>query len=224
MRTLIIAIDGPAGSGKSSTAKAVAERLGYCYVNTGFMYRAIGLAFMDSGMDSADLDADWVKSISLEVEYNSEGEMQVRLGGRDVTEDLMTRDVGEAASVVSAADDVRHAAVALQKEIIRNRKTGVILEGRDIGTVVAPEADVKVFMDASPEERAKRRRKQLQEKGVRVDLADLTREIAERDERDKTRQHSPLRIAEDAIVVDTTKMSIEEQVDLIVSLVDNHSR
>jgi len=218
---LIIAIDGPAGSGKSTTAQAVAEKLGFKYINTGSMYRAIGFAFLEAKIPVEAIDAAWVQSVGLRVEYDSRHKMLVYVGEREVSPFLNAPEIGEAASIVSAVECVRTVAVEQQKNLISRNAglgSGVVLEGRDIGTVVAPDADVKVYMDASPSARAQRRLGQLLEAGADVTLPDIVAEIVARDERDRSRTHSPLSIATDAIVVDTTRMTIDEQVDLIVNL------
>jgi cytidylate kinase len=197
---MVIAIDGPAGAGKSSVARAAAERLGFTYLDSGAMYRAVAAASA-GGADPAEV----ARSARIEL-----GE-RIRLDGEDVTERIREPWVSEAASRVSADPAVRGALVAQQRRILASGDW--VAEGRDIGTVVAPEADVKVFLTASPEERARRRAAELG-----TDASVVLREQAMRDERDRSREHSPLAPAADAVPVDTTGLSLEEVVDQIVTL------
>jgi CMP/dCMP kinase len=197
---MVIAIDGPAGAGKSSVARAAAERLGFTYLDSGSMYRAVAAASA-GGADPAEV----ARTARLEL-----GE-RVRLDGEDVTERIREPWVSEAASRVSADPAVRKALVAQQRRILASGDW--VAEGRDIGTVVAPDADVKVFLTASPEERARRRAVELG-----TDAGVVLREQTMRDERDRSREHSPLAPAVDAVPVDTTGLSLEEVVDQIVTL------
>jgi CMP/dCMP kinase len=198
---MVIAIDGPAGAGKSSVARAAAERLGFTFLDTGAMYRAVACRAEDAGADPAEV----ARSARLEL-----GE-RVRLDGEDVTERIREPWVSEAASRVSADPAVREALVAEQRRILESGNW--VAEGRDIGTVVAPDADVKVFLTAAPEERARRRAAELG-----TDAGVVLREQAMRDERDRSREHAPLAPAVDAVPVDTTGLSLEEVVDQIVTL------
>ena len=197
---MVIAIDGPAGAGKSSVARAAAQRLGFTYLDSGAMYRAVAAASA-GGADPAEV----ARSARIEL-----GE-RVRLDGEDVTERIREPWVSEAASRVSADPAVREALVAQQRRILASGDW--VAEGRDIGTVVAPDADVKVFLTASPEERARRRAAELG-----TDAGVVLREQTMRDERDRSREHSPLAPAVDAVPVDTTGLSLEEVVDQIVTL------
>jgi cytidylate kinase len=197
---MVIAIDGPAGAGKSSVARAAAERLGFTYLDSGAMYRAVAAASA-GGADPAEI----ARSARIEL-----GE-RVRLDGEDVTERIREPWVSEAASRVSADPSVREALVAQQRRILAAGDW--VAEGRDIGTVVAPDADVKIFLTASPEERARRRAVELG-----TDAGVVLREQTMRDERDRSREHSPLAPAVDAVPVDTTGLSLEEVVDQIVTL------
>jgi len=197
---MVIAIDGPAGAGKSSVARAAAERLGFTYLDTGAMYRAVAYRAKDAG-DPAEV----ARSVNLEL-----GE-RVRVDGEDVTERIRESWVSEASSRVSADPGVREALVAQQRRILGHGDW--VAEGRDIGTVVAPDAEVKVFLTAAPEERARRRAAELG-----TDAAVVLKEQTMRDERDRTREHAPLAPAVDAIPVDTTGLSLEEVVDQIVTL------
>jgi cytidylate kinase len=197
---MVIAIDGPAGAGKSSVARAAAERLGFTYLDSGAMYRAVAAASA-GGADPAEV----ARSARIEL-----GE-RVRLNGEDMTERIREPWVSEAASRVSADPAVREALVAQQRRLLAAGDW--VAEGRDIGTVVAPDADVKVFLTASPEERARRRAVELG-----TDAGVVLREQAMRDERDRSREHSPLAPAADAVPVDTTGLSLAEVVDQIITL------
>jgi cytidylate kinase len=219
---VIITIDGPAGSGKTSTARAVADRLGFLYLDTGAMYRAVALAFA-RGEHEATLEAarDVVAGLELDVRHDPDGGMRVWLNGEEVTQAIRAPEVGERASRVSALPPVRHKLVAEQRRLGRARaeeRGGVVLDGRDTGTVVFPDAALKVFMTADPEERARRRQAQQAERGHEQPLEDILDEIRERDERDMTRAVGPLRKADDAIVLDTTERDFDEQVRFIAHL------
>ena len=198
---MVIAIDGPAGAGKSTVARAAAERLGFTYLDTGAMYRAVAARAETDGADPAEV----ARSARLEL-----GE-RVLLDGEDVTERIREPWVAEAASRVSADPRVREALVAQQRRILEQGDW--VAEGRDIGTVVAPDADVKVFLTAAPEERARRRAAELG-----TDAGVVLQEQTMRDERDRTREHAPLAPAADAVPVDTTGLSLEEVVEQIVTL------
>jgi CMP/dCMP kinase len=201
---VVIAIDGPAGAGKSSVARAVARELSFGYVDSGAMYRAVALAALERGREPA--------AVASEVEIEPAGG-KVLLDGRDVSDAIRTPAVSEAASRAAAEPAVRRAMVALQRRLLS--RGDWVAEGRDIGTVVAPEAEVKVFLDAAPEERARRRASEL---GVGVDPDTVLAEQAIRDERDRTRAHSPLKPADGAVVLDTTGLSLEQVVARVVGL------
>jgi len=214
----IVAIDGPVGAGKSTVAMGVARALGIRYIDTGAMYRSVAWLALRQGVDLRDERAVASIAASASIEFVPANSRQgVVVNGTDVTEAIRTPEVSEAASVVSAHPAVRHAMVALQRRM--GAEGGVVMEGRDIGTVVFPDAEVKVFLDASPEERARRRFKELVAKGVAVDYESLKKAEEERDRRDSTRAHSPLRRAPDAVVIDTTGLTVQEIVDRIVQLV-----
>ncbi|MBD3368348.1 MAG: (d)CMP kinase [Candidatus Eisenbacteria bacterium] len=209
---MIIAIDGPAASGKSTTARAVAERLGYTYIDSGAMYRAAALAAMRRGVDLDDVEELTRVAESSTIELTPTG--AVLLDGEDVTTAIRTRAVSDAASVVSTVPGVRRALVREQRRL--GRHENCVMEGRDIGTVVFPEADLKVFLTAGVRERARRRHAEDPEGGAT--LEEIEREIAERDRRDESRNDSPLVRARDAVVVDTTSLTIEDQVDRVIEL------
>lgn len=218
-RPFIIAIDGPAGSGKTTTAKALARDLGFIYVDTGAMYRAVALYALRRGVSLADRDA--VCGLLPEVDIRLErvdGEQRTLLNGENVEAHIRTQEMSKAASDISAISCVREAMVDLQRNAARGAQ-GAVLEGRDIGTVVFPESPCKVYLVADADTRALRRKLQLEERGVAADLDTIRREIEERDRNDAEREHSPLRKAKDAIEVDTTNTTIEEQVSMILSVV-----
>jgi cytidylate kinase len=200
---MVVAIDGPAGAGKSSVARAVADRLNFTYLDSGSLYRAVALAALRAGAGPADV----ASTVSIAV-----GE-RVLLDGADVTVEIRTPEVSEAASQAAALPEVRAAMVAQQRRLMAHGDW--VAEGRDIGTVVAPDAEVKVFLTASPEARAGRRAAELG-----GDAATVLAEQVIRDQRDFAREHSPLRAADDAVSLDTTALSFDEVVDRVVSLVD----
>lgn len=214
-KKLVIAIDGPAASGKSTTAKLVAARLGYLHIDTGAMYRAFTLKILRSGVDGfySKKIASLAEATRIELQPDN-GSLKVLLDGEDVTEQIRSPEVTTAVSSVSSVRDVRQALVKEQRRL--GKDGGVVLEGRDIGTVVFPDADLKIFMVASIEARALRRQRELAAKGISTDLEALMREIRERDEKDSSREESPLRKADDAIVLDTTALTIDEQVEFVV--------
>ena len=212
-----IAIDGPAGAGKSTVAKAVAKRFGYIYVDTGAMYRAMALHLLRQGVDTGDAAAVSAASRHADITISyADGVQQVLLNGENVTGLLRTEEVGNMASVSSANPDVRAKLVELQQALAA--RENVVMDGRDIGTCVLPQADVKVYLTASAACRAKRRYDELQAKGESCDLAAIEEDIRERDERDMTRAISPLCQAEDAVLVDSSDMTVEEVIEKIASL------
>ncbi len=215
---LIIAIDGPAASGKSTTAQRLALRLGYIYLDTGAMYRACALQAQISGVSLEDEDAVAAMLKDIDVRIETSGEKNViLLGGKDVSEDIRANAISKLSSDISALPAVRYRMVEHQRQM--GAKGGVILDGRDIGTFVFPDADIKFFLTASPEIRARRRWLELQKKGINKEYDEVLRELEERDRNDASRALAPLSIAEDAIVIDTGDMSVEEQVDTLHSLV-----
>jgi CMP/dCMP kinase len=206
---MIIAIDGPSGSGKSTLGRMLARALKLLYIDTGSMYRAVALATIDAEIDPGDKDA--VSALADEIEIDLRGDpdsLSVLLNGRDVTDQIRTEKVTEMSSVVSTIPGVRRAMVARQRAI---GKRGAVLNGRDIGTVVFPDADVKFFLTAGPEERAERRYKEDQiTSASSATYAETLADMIERDRRDSSRADSPLKVAEDAIVIDSTGKSIDE--------------
>jgi cytidylate kinase len=212
---LIIAIDGPAGSGKSTVARRVAELLGYTYLDSGAMYRAVAWKALRDGvpLDVPAHLAALARDARIDLVPRS-GKLHVILDGNDITDLIRTPEVSYAASVVAVVPGVRHPMVAEQRRA--GAQGGVVMEGRDIGTVVFPHADLKIFLDASPEVRAERRRRELQEKGVGHKLEKVLADEHERDRRDREREMSPLVRAADAVIVDNTAMDAEETARVIV--------
>lgn len=212
-----VAIDGPAGAGKSTIAKLVAKKKGYIYVDTGALYRALAIHFLECGIEEGQTERiiEACKSAEVSIRYE-EGVQQVYLDGKNVTPRLRTEEVGNMASKSSGIPEVRAKLLELQRDLAR--KNDVIMDGRDIGTCVLPNADVKVYLTASTRTRAKRRYDELTEKGVACDLDEIEKDIAERDERDMTRETAPLKQAEDAVLVDSSDMTIEEVADAIIKL------
>lgn len=210
-----IAIDGPAGAGKSTVAKLVAKEKGFIYVDTGAMYRALAVHFLNQGIAPEETDriiaacADAHVSIAYE-----EGNQQVYLNGENVTSRLRTEEVGDMASRTSPIPEVRNKLLELQRSLAREKD--VVMDGRDIGTNILPNADVKVYLTASVETRAKRRYKELTEKGIACNYEEIAKDIQERDMRDMNRETAPLKRAEDALLVDSSDMTIPEVVEVIV--------
>ncbi|MBI3363712.1 MAG: (d)CMP kinase [Ignavibacteriae bacterium] len=218
MKELVIAIDGPAASGKSTTARVLANRLGYLFVDTGAMYRAMTLKVLERKLDLHSEASIAALASQTEIQIvHSNGELRVLLDQRDVTEAIRRPEVTRAVSRISAMKCVRDVMVREQRRM--GAEGGIVLEGRDIGTVVFPQADVKFFLVADVEKRARRRQKELHEQGTDVQLTQLKKEILERDQKDSERNISPLRKADDAITLDTSNLTIEEQVDFIVEKV-----
>ena len=215
---LNIAIDGPSGAGKSTVAKEVAARRGMLYLDTGALYRTVALRVLESGADTHDEAAVEALLPGTEISLRfTDGEQRVLLGGRDVSDEIRTQPVAMAASDISAMPSVRAFLLELQRGIAA--KNDCIMDGRDIGTVILPNADIKIFLTASAEERAARRVKQLAEKGIEADYATVVEEIRQRDEQDSTREISPLKPAPDACVIDSTNMSFEQVVAFISRMI-----
>lgn len=212
-----IAIDGPAGAGKSSIAKAAAAKLKFIYVDTGALYRSIALFALESDIDPADSKAviEILPKIDLSLAFE-DGTQKVILNGEDVSEDIRMPEVSASASKVSAIPEVRAFLFDIQQNLAK--ENNVLMDGRDIGTVVLPDADLKIFLTASPEERARRRQKQLADKGTIVDFDELLADINKRDYDDSHREIAPLKPAEDAVYLDTTEMTFDEVTETIYSL------
>jgi cytidylate kinase len=214
---MIIAIDGPSGSGKSTLGRMLARELGLLYIDTGSMYRAVALAVMESSVNATDDVA--VGSLAARIDIDLAGDpdsLKVTLGGQDVTEQIRSEEVTHMSSVISAIPEVRRAMVARQRWMGRR---GAALNGRDIGTVVFRDADVKFFLTAEPDARAQRRFAEERELDPKVALAETLADMIERDRRDATRADSPLRIADDAVVIDSTGVSIQEVFEQMMAVV-----
>jgi len=219
MRFKSIAVDGPSGAGKSTMAKRLAARLGYLYVDTGAIYRTLGLFALEHGVDPADALGveELLPRVSIRMDYGEDGLQHMYLGQEDVTEAIRTPEVSRAASQVSAHPAVRAYLLEMQRGMARDHN--VIMDGRDIGTVVLPDADVKIFLTATAEDRARRRFEELIARGTDTDYDTVLREVIERDERDSGRAAAPLRQAEDALLVDTTGNSLEESFDTLLQTI-----
>jgi cytidylate kinase len=217
MKKLIIAIDGPVGSGKSTVARRVAEMLGYVYVDTGAMYRALALKGRPKGvvLDADDDLARMAAETHIDLR-NENGTQRIYLDGVDVTAAIRSPEVSQAASKIAVIPGVRRVLVAEQRRV--GQLGGVVMEGRDIGTIVFPDADLKIYLTASAEVRAERRWREHQQKGDAIDLERTIEEVRDRDRRDVERENSPLKRAEDAVLVDSTAMEAEEVARLIVLL------
>ena len=213
MKKIVIAIDGYSACGKSSTAKQVAERLGYTFIDSGAMYRAVTLFFLRNNVDlSSQKDVD--KALG-ELNISFQGRFTL-LNGEDVSDAIREKNINENVSAVSAISAVRKKMVEQQRKIGINKE--IVMDGRDIGTVVFPDAELKIFMTAEMEVRATRRQKELEEKGIKYDLSDIIQNLENRDRVDSTREDSPLMKAENAIELDTTKLTLEDQISQIVQM------
>ena len=223
-RIPVLTIDGPSGSGKGTISRAVAERLGWHYLDSGALYRAVGLAAAWESLDLSDAEAVAQCAARTEIRFETQGggEPHVIVNGKDATHQLRMETAGAAASAIAAHPPVRAALVDLQHRF--RRSPGLVADGRDMGTVIFPDAPYKVFLTASAEERAQRRYKQLKEKGVSVNLAGLLHEIAARDERDAGRAVAPLKPAEDAVIVDSTGTPITEVIERVLAVLPEKLR
>lgn len=218
-RFFSVAIDGPAGAGKSTIAKQVARDLGFVYVDTGAIYRTVGYHMSLMGIGPKDKDGikRLLDDVNLELTYDADGRQHMILNGADVSDEIRTQEVAKVASLISAQSCVREFLLDLQRDMAR--KNNVLMDGRDIGTVVLPGADLKIYLTASAEVRAKRRLLELEEKGKKTDFATVLREIQERDHQDMTRAIAPLKKAKDAIEVDTSNLTLQESVEKIRDMV-----
>ncbi|MEO8593264.1 MAG: (d)CMP kinase [Candidatus Solibacter sp.] len=213
-KRIVVAIDGPAGAGKSTIAKGLAARLGFTYIDTGAMYRAVALWAVRQGVDTGDMHRMEQLAMAAGIEL-SPG--RIALNDEDVTDFIRTTEVSNGASRIAVIPGVRRAMVAKQREI--GERTSVVMEGRDIGTVVFPNAQVKIFLDASLEERVRRRLEEMRARNQPVDAAQLAAQMKERDQRDSTRADSPLAQAPDAVYLDSTSLPIEDVIEAILKIV-----
>jgi CMP/dCMP kinase len=223
-RAPVIAIDGPAGAGKSTAARRLAARLGFKLVDTGALYRGLALCASEAGIDlnNATAVGDLARTLDLDFGRGEDGRSRLLVGGLDRDDEIRTETVAAAASVVSRHPEVREALLGLQRRF--GERGGVVLEGRDIGTVVFPDAEVKVFLTASPEERAKRRVTDLTERGIDADPVVVADEIRERDHKDASREIAPLKPADDARIFDTTDLGLDQVLERLVAMVEAASR
>ena len=218
-KTISIAIDGPAGAGKSTIARRLAKELGYYYVDTGAIYRTVAYFFDLWGISPKDLDGitRYIDELTIGIEYDEEGVQHMIMNGMDVTADIRTQDISQKASLVSAHAIVRDLLLDMQRDMAA--KHNVIMDGRDIGTVVLPKATVKIFLTASPEVRARRRTKELLDKGQKADYQRILKEIQQRDYQDTHRQVAPLKAARDAVTLDTSEMDLDSVIAAIKEIV-----
>ena len=217
MKKIIIAIDGPAGSGKTSTAKIVAEKLGYIYIDTGAMYRAVTLAWLRTKQPlNNEVLTELLKNIKIELEASPKGQI-TKLNGNDVSDEIRSVEVNKYVSPISAVEIVRTAMVDLQRKLAINK--GCVMDGRDIGTTVFPNAELKIYLTASIGARAKRRLNEYMEKGIKdLSFDEIATQILERDKFDSTREISPLTKAKDAIEIDTSDLTLESQAEMVEKL------
>ncbi len=214
-----IAIDGPAGAGKSTISKAAAKKLGFIYIDTGAMYRAVGLAAVRQGIDTTDTEGvtSILDDIEISISYDESGQ-QIFLNGENVSVDIRLPEISVAASNVAVIPAVRLKLVELQRELAAHND--VLMDGRDIGTYVLPDAEVKIFLTASVEERAMRRYRELAEKGIQADFDEVKADMEYRDKNDSEREFAPLKPAEDSIILDNTDLSLEQSVDKICEIAE----
>ena len=218
-KTYAIAIDGPAGAGKSTIAKALAKKLGYYYVDTGAIYRTVAYFLDLLGVSPKDVDGveRYIDELTVDIAYDEEGTQHMLMNGMDVTNDIRTPEISQKASLVSTHAVVREMLLDMQRDVAK--KHNVIMDGRDIGTVVLPKANVKIFLTGSAEVRAQRRCDELIEKGQKAQYNTVLEQIKQRDYQDTHRQIAPLKMARDSIKVDTSEMSIEEVIEAIIHIV-----
>ena len=219
-KTYSIAIDGPAGAGKSTIARRLAKELGYYYVDTGAIYRTVAYFLDLLGVSPKDVDGvtRYIDELTVEIEYDEDGKQHMLMNGMDVTNDIRTQDISQKASLVSAHAVVREVLLDMQREVAR--KHNVIMDGRDIGTVVLPKANVKIFLTASAEIRAERRYKEMLEKGQKANLQQVLKDIQQRDYQDTHREIAPLKMARDSIKVDTSDMYLDQVTVAIKKIVE----
>ena len=218
-KTYSIAIDGPAGAGKSTIAKALAKELGYHYVDTGAIYRTVAYFLDLLGISPKDVDGveRYIDELTINIEYDEEGKQHMLMNGMDVSDEIRTQDISQKASLVSAHAVVREVLLDMQRDVAK--KHNVIMDGRDIGTVVLPKANAKIFLTASAEVRAKRRTDELLAKGQKANFEQILKEIQQRDHQDMTRPIAPLKQAKDAILLDTSDMTVAEVIEAMKKII-----
>lgn len=219
MKHMAVALDGPSAAGKSTLARAAAQRFGFLYVDTGAIYRSVGLAAFRAGINPKDPAAvtELLPSLQIDMAYDAAGVQRMLLAGEDVSEAIRRPEISRYASDVSAHPEVRAFLMEMQRDLARRHS--VVMDGRDIGTVVLPDAELKVFLTASAAARARRRWLELREKGVETDLEEVQRDIEYRDRQDSQRAAAPLRPAEDAVFLDTSELSLSESVEALCTLI-----
>ena len=218
-KTYSIAIDGPAGAGKSTIAKALAKELGYHYVDTGAIYRTVAYFLDLLGISPKDVDGvqRYIDELTINIEYDEEGKQHMIMNGMDVSDEIRTQDISQKASLVSAHAVVRDVLLDMQRDVAK--KHNVIMDGRDIGTVVLPKANAKIFLTASAEVRAQRRTDELLAKGQKANYAQILKEIKQRDHQDMTRPIAPLKQAKDAVLLDTSEMTVAEVIEAMKKII-----
>ena len=221
MQKIKIAIDGPAASGKSTTAKNIAQKLKYLYIDTGAMYRALTLAIIKNKVDISNKKEIQALALKSTIELKQvDSQLHTFLDGIDVSYEIRLPEINQIISKISAYPEIRK--IMVNKQRFLSQQGGIVMDGRDIGTVVLPDAEVKIFMEAKLSERAKRRFAELQKKGVKSELSEIEKEIANRDQIDSNRAASPLKPAEDAVIIDTSNLTIEEQTNACLDLINKY--
>lgn len=219
MKYRSVAIDGPAGAGKSTLARQAAKELGFLYVDTGAIYRTVALKALRMGAAASDASqvVPWLEGLDIRMDYGLNGEQRMFLDGEDVSHAIREHQISGLSSQVSAIPEVRAFLLEFQRR--QAREHNVVMDGRDIGTVVLPDADVKIFLTAAPESRARRRLLELEQRGQRADFETILRDIVQRDEQDRSRPIAPLRQAEDAVLLDTTRLNLEESRQALLTII-----
>jgi CMP/dCMP kinase len=222
MSVPVLTIDGPSGAGKGTISRLIAKKLGWNYLDSGSIYRSLAIALLEHNTDNSDVEEILKVARKMDLSFECNDELSVKLNGVDITSKLGMESTGNVASIIAAIPEVRQ--ILFQKQKDFKKPPGLVADGRDMGTVVFPDAEIKVFLTASAAERASRRYKQLMEKGIDVNIQQITREIEERDCRDKARKTAPLAQADDALFIDSSSMTIENVIDQVLSLIPQQYR